>query len=72
MSAMINVRDSLCYKGTTLAVSRFKLCYGRVKNHLKTWAECNDLLDDEQNGVMSDRNCIGYLHSFTNITESRL
>ena len=71
-SAMMDIRDHLYYRGITLAVSNYNLFCSVMNDSVKTGAEDNNLIADEQNRFRLERKCIDRIHSLVNIVESRI
>ena len=61
----------MSYRGIALAPASYKLFCGILNNRLIKWAETNEILGDEQNGIRKGRSTIDHISSITNIIETR-
>ena len=65
-------KDPLVYRGIALTSAIYKPFCGVLNNRLKSWANQNNLLCDEQNGFRAGRNCIDHLGTLTNLAEYKI
>ena len=70
-SSTVDKRDPLSYRGIALAPASYKLFCGILNNRLIEWAETNNILADEQNGLRKGRSTVDHISSLVNIVETR-
>ena len=70
-SSQSDPRDLLSYRGIILVSSMYNMYSAVLNNRLSKWAEHNNKLADEQNGIRKTRRTIDQLTSLTNIIDTR-
>ncbi|XP_053374612.1 uncharacterized protein LOC128547041 [Mercenaria mercenaria] len=70
-SASMDPRNPLSYKGISLSCSVYKLYCYILNDRLGTWAENENIVVDEQNGLRKKRSTIDHLSTLTNIIGTR-
>lgn len=64
-------RDPLSYRGITLASCVYKLYCSILNDRLTYWLDCNNIINDEQNGFRKERSTIDHIGTLISIIENR-
>ena len=70
-SSTCDMRETLSFRGITLAPSSYKLYCSILNARLSTWLDDRNIIHDEQNGFRPSRSTLDHLSTISNIIEGR-